>query len=167
MDSMKLDYYNLRAEKARLGRRLKKPMPMVLAGLAVLLLLVGVAMLVLALPAGWLVLSLASIPFALRSWYEHDLRHLPTGKGDTIDAKLSGDILGQLPKNPSPYDLAVATGQVVGGQFMGVRLGLTPTMLQEMASREPGDMPGVWDPPIKRTRAYNRQRGCCRNNPKF
>jgi hypothetical protein len=51
--------------------------------------------------------------------YEYDLRNLPSPKTPkTIDDLISGDILGQLPKNPSPHDIATAVGRVQSGQFL-------------------------------------------------
>lgn len=144
MDSVKFDYHNVRSQKARFGRHLRKPVSTLLLVGTIGLLAIGILLLAASMSVGWFVLSLASIPFALRSWYEHELKHLPTGKGDSIDARLSGDLLGQLPRQPSPYDVAVATGRVVSGQFMGVRFGLSPTLLQEISSKEPARMNDVW-----------------------
>jgi ATP-dependent Clp protease ATP-binding subunit ClpC len=65
------------------------------------------------------------------------LHHLPTGKDNTATSRLSGDILGQLPNKPTPSDFATAAGRVASGQFMAVRFGLSPNLLQSVAKADP------------------------------
>jgi ATP-dependent Clp protease ATP-binding subunit ClpC len=141
---MTFDYHSLRAEKARIGWMLRKPTDMFLVVGAAALLAGGLALLSLGAAVGWLIVGLAALPYMLFVWYRHDLHHLPTGKSGSIDSVLSGDILGQLPKSPSPYDIAVATGRVSSGLFMAARFGISPNMLQEIASKDPAAMEAFW-----------------------
>lgn len=147
MDSMAhldYDYHLLRAQKARLLIRLGAGMVTMLAWLCGVMVVGGIGLLVIAQPVGWLVLGFAALPYMVVTWFYHDLRHLPTGKGDTVTDILSGDILGQLPTKPTPLDVANATGRTVSGQFMAIRFGITPTMLQSLASNDPATMQQFW-----------------------
>lgn len=141
---MTFDYHSMRAEKARIGWMLRKPTDMFLAVATAALVAGGLALLALGSSSGWLIAGFSAIPHMLFVWYRHDLHHLPTGKTDSIDSVLSGDILGQLPKNPSPYDVAVATGRVSSGLFMAARFGISPNLLQEIASKETAAMDAFW-----------------------
>ena len=126
---------------------------------AALLLLAGLALLVGGGTAvGWLVMSLASWPLMAHQWSKYELRHLPSGKTAGAHDILSGDILGQLPKNPSPYDVALAVGRVTSGQFMAVRLGLGSGLLQELASKEPQQ----FTPLVKTAREIQQAHGAAR-----
>ncbi len=131
-----LDYHGLRATKARIGVAMSRWVTLI-AVLGVLLSVGGLFLLVFGVASGWLVLSVAAVPYMCFQWYRQELRHVPTGKGEGVGAVLSGDILGQLSKNPTPLEIATAVGKVSSGQFMGVRLGLTPGLLQHLASSDP------------------------------
>ena len=130
------DYGSLRAQKARLGRRLSGATLVIVKLLFVVLLLGGVGLLMIDMPLGWLLIGFAAVPAVLAIWYEHDLKHLPTGKSNSISERISGDIMGQLPKKPTPADIALAVGRVSSGQFMGARFGITASLLQTIASSE-------------------------------
>lgn len=137
------DYHSLRAAKARLGWRLRPlTLPLLIAG--AVLVIGGIGLLALGISAGWFVAGLSVPFFMVRSWYEHDLKHLPSGKGENIHGVTSGDILGQLPQNPTPADMAAAVSKVVSGQFMAARFGLTSRLLQEIASTDAAAAPVVW-----------------------
>ena len=141
MEDVSLNYYSLRSQKARLGWLLRGPVGKSLLIVGLLLVAAGLTMLLTGLSFGWVLVGVSSIPLAVHSWNVNDLRHLTSGKGGGIDDVLSGDILGQLPKNPTPFDIATAVGRVSSGQFMGARFGLTPALLQQIASHEASDTP--------------------------
>jgi len=136
MERIEFNYFSLRAQKARLGWRLRGPMGNSLEIIALLLLMCGVGLLVIGIPLGWLVLGVSVVPQMFHEWYVQDLRHLPSAKGEAVDAVLSGDLLGQLTKHPTPYEIATAVGRVGSGQFMGARYGLTAALLQQIASQD-------------------------------
>lgn len=144
MESVKFDYLSERSQLARIGWKLRGPLGKSLPLIAAALFLIGAALLALRIPMGWVLVGLAVVPAMFHSWNVHHLRHLPTGKGEGIDAVLSTDILGQLPKNPTPYDIATAVGRVSSGLFMGARFGLTPSMLQQLASHDTAQLPEVF-----------------------
>ncbi|HTK39915.1 MAG TPA: AAA family ATPase [Patescibacteria group bacterium] len=143
-DSIEWNYHSVRAQKARVSVRLRGTPIRLLRVLAWMLLVFGVALLVLGVAFGWLVLTLAVLPWMVIKWYFGELHHLKSGPGNSVDSLLSGDILGQLPARPTPQDIASAVGSVVSGQFMGVRFGLTPSLLSHIASSEPSDTARVW-----------------------
>lgn len=131
-----IDYNHSRAAKARIGVKLRK-WSGALQIAALLFVLAGVGLLVLGVAAGWTLVALAVGPYMVYMWERYELRHIPSGKGQTVTDLMSGDILGQLPENPSPHDIATAVGNVASGRFMGVRLGMTPGFLQNLASQDP------------------------------
>ena len=145
MDSLELDYLSLRSQKARIGVWIRHGNRLTILTLcAVSLMIFGIAAVVFGLAFGWLLIGLAAVPYMFISWYNQELHHLPSAKHGGIDAILSGDILGQLGHKPTPADIATAIGRVSSGQFMGVRFGLSPTMLYELASKDPADTIKIW-----------------------
>ncbi|MBC7764161.1 ATP-dependent Clp protease ATP-binding subunit [Microbacteriaceae bacterium] len=134
MAEISIDYYALRAKKARIGHRITPRIMTALWVVAVLFVMGGIGLIYLKVPLGWVVLGLAALPYMLVMWRKHELHHLLTGKDNSATSRLSGDILGQLPKKPTPGDFAMAAGRVVSGQFMAARFGLTPNMLQSVAN---------------------------------
>jgi ATP-dependent Clp protease ATP-binding subunit ClpC len=134
MTDISIDYYAMRAQKARVGHMLNDRTTAMLWVAIALLIVGGTSLLFTGMTLGWVVMGLTSLPFMLVMWRKHELYHLPTGKDDTATSRLSGDILGQLPQKPTPADFSAAAGRVVSGQFMAARFGLTPNLLQSVAS---------------------------------
>jgi ATP-dependent Clp protease ATP-binding subunit ClpC len=145
MEPLIFDYNSGRAQKARFGHVIGGVWRRVLLLAAWLFVVAGVALLVIGEPVGWLLLSLAAAAMMVWQWYMHDLKHLPSAKSEhSVDAILSGDILGQLGKNPTPRDIATAVGKVQSGQFFGVRFGITARFLQDIASEDAAITPAIW-----------------------
>ena len=141
---MTFSHGSMRAHNARIGAALRGAPVTILAVVAGIMLVAGVALLVLNVAVGWAIIGFAALPFMVNRWYWHDLRHLPSGKGNDVADIASADILGLLPNNPTVKDIAVAVGQVLGGHFMSVRFGLTPNMLQSIASTDQKDTEAFW-----------------------
>lgn len=145
MEPLVFNYHSFRAQKARIGHAIQGVWLRLLAVIAVLLIISGVGLVIIGYAAGWILIGLAAIPAMLIEWYNNELRHLPSPKNPkSIDDMLSGDILGKLPKQPTPRDIATAIGTVQSGQFFGSRFGISARMLQEVSSEEVADMPAVW-----------------------
>lgn len=145
MAAVDFNHNSSRAQKARIGVFLNGIWLRLLPVIAFCCFVGGAALLVIGFPAGWLLIGIGILPLMVMAWYQHELRHLPSaGNPQTIDDILSGDILGQLPKNPTPYDIATAVGRVQSGQFFSVRFGISPRFLQEIASKEVSDTPTIW-----------------------
>lgn len=143
---MIFDYYALRSREARVGWWLRGVVGKSLLLIGWLLISIGAALLVVAgFAGGWICIGFASVPFMIHSWNTNHLRHIPAGQGTALHDILSADVLGQLPKEPTPYDMATAAGRVASGQFMGIRLGISPTVLQQLASKDKADTKGVFN----------------------
>jgi ATP-dependent Clp protease ATP-binding subunit ClpC len=82
----------------------------------------------------------------IRQWYQGELKVLASRQSaaPTLDDILAGDVLGALPKDPSPYDIATAVGLVGSGNFFNGRFGLSARLLQEISSKEASATPAVW-----------------------
>lgn len=145
MDAIEFNYGSARAKKARIGRIFSGVWERLLPIIALLAGLSGGALLFAAEPAGWLVVGLAAVPLMIFQWYEHGLKELPSPSSPrTIDDLLAADILGQLPQNPSPRDIATAVGRVQTGQFFAARFGISPQFLQDISSEDPSVTPVIW-----------------------
>lgn len=138
------DYNSLRAQKARLGWRISG-LVSTLFLLTITLIIAGATLVFVAgWSLGWLLVGLAAIPYMIKLWYDGDLRHLPSGKHDTVDSLMSGDVLGQLPKQPTPLDLARAVGRISSGYFMAARFGITGNVLEQLSSTRPEDTDAIY-----------------------
>lgn len=145
MESIELRYGSARAQKARIGHRIRGLWQRLLPVIVILMIIAGAGVLVLGQAIGWVLIGCSAVPFMFSQWYEHDLHHLASPKNPkTIDDIISADILGQLPKNPSPRDIATAVGRVSSGQFLSVRFGITASFLQNVASDDPSATAAVW-----------------------
>jgi ATP-dependent Clp protease ATP-binding subunit ClpC len=145
MESVEFNYASKRAVQARIGRRIHGIWQRLLPVIAVLLILSGAGVIILGISAGWILIGLSALPVMLGQWHTHHLAHIPSSKvAKTIDDILSADILGQLPKNPSPRDIATAVGNVSSGQFFGARFGVTSRFLQDIASEDASATSIVW-----------------------
>ncbi|MBI3889358.1 ATP-dependent Clp protease ATP-binding subunit [Candidatus Saccharibacteria bacterium] len=134
-----------RAVKARLGRKITKPIQMVLIGLTILGVLAGAFMLYEHSMAGWLVLGISAVPYIFYEWWKGDLQKVPVRTGDAIDDILASDILSQLPAQPTPKQIATAVGRVNGGMFFALRFGMTADFLLNVSSDDPAQSGAVWD----------------------
>lgn len=139
------NYMSNRAQQARIGHVLGGMWVRLLLAVGVLLGLAGIGFLAIGATIGWVVVGIAAIPFMIRIWYLRDLHELPVAKNATsIDDVLATDVLGQLPKRPTPHDVAVAVGNVASGQFFGARFGITPQVLVNLASTEAAHTRELW-----------------------
>lgn len=145
METVEFNYNSPRAQKARIGQRLQGTWRRLLAVFAVLCIIAGLGLLVIGQPIGWVILGIAAIPAMILEWHKNELMKLAVSKNPhTIDDILSSDILGVLPKTPTPRDIATAVGSVSSGQFFGSRFGISARTLQEIASEDVADMPAIW-----------------------
>ena len=122
---MEYNYTHPRAEKARIAAAFGGLWRMLLVVALVGLLLAGVAFVLAGHAIGWVLAGFSAAPMMLLAWYRGELRDVPAGPGDSVMDLLSSSIMGHLPRNPSPLDIAQATLNSTGGQFMAVRFGLT------------------------------------------
>lgn len=145
MESLEFRYNSPRAKKARIGRALGGIWSRLMPVFTILLLIGGVSLLIVGMTLGWVVVGAAAIPLMVQLWYKRELKTLPIAKNaKTIDDILAADVLGELPPDPTPHDIATAVGRVYGGQFFGVRFGITPKFLQQIASEERSATNDIW-----------------------
>ncbi len=143
-------YNSYRAEKARINVGLTKLIVTLLLASTIILLLAGVAFLIIGEAIGWALVGLSAVPAMIVEWKNGELSNLLPQKGSvSIDGLLEADILGILPHKPTPYDVATAVGRVYGGQFFAARFGIGIGFLQELASKEAGDLDSLWQEAVK------------------
>lgn len=139
------NYNSSRAQKARIGHLLGGVWYRLLEVAAFLLVASGVALLYAGVAIGWLVIGVAAVPFVIAKWYVYELKNLPAVKNPkTIDDMLAADVLGRLPKNPTPHDIATAVGSVPSGQFFSARFGIGARFLQDIASPDAAATATIW-----------------------
>jgi ATP-dependent Clp protease ATP-binding subunit ClpC len=149
MDAMGLTeefhYESQRATKARLAVRIHGLWYRLLIAKIIILLISGSILLVYSQSIGWLAIGLLALPAMLVMWYKGELMKIPPiRESKTLDDILASDILGKLPRSPSPKAIATAVGAVSSGQFFGARFGITSRFLQEISSDDPNASLVVW-----------------------
>lgn len=145
---VKFDFRNSRAVKARFNRKYGKLLHVLSFVFIVLLLLGGVGLLVIGQSTGWVVAVFAAWPAMAYVWQRNDLAKIQP-KGSDLTGVLAGDLLGQLPENASPRDIAGAVMQVPGGQFFYARFGISAQYLPELSSENPADSDTVWQEALR------------------
>ena len=145
MEPVGFNYDSSRAQKARFAQAISGTWARVLVVIALILILSGVTLIVVSEAIGWVIIGLGAIPIMLSEWYTHHLKELPVADNPRmIDDFLSVDVLGRLPKNPTPRQIAGAVGMVPGGMFFGVRYGLGAQFLQDISSEDAAVTAQVW-----------------------
>lgn len=140
-----LDYGSLRSQKARFAARFGKLWQVVAYLLAAMLVILGVLLLVKSNPMGWMIASLGGPLIMLAVWWQRDLQTMDIKQpASSMDDILAADVLGRLPRNPSPRQIAEVVGSVRAGQFMGVRLGISPNFLINISSEDSSQTTNVW-----------------------
>jgi len=145
MEDLAFHYKSTRADVARFGVLVHGTVAMLLPWLAALFIMCGVGIVIgLSMALGWLFIAIGVIPYIFFAFYKYHVKTLPSGKERSITALLAGDVLGHLPASPTPSDVARAVSLAPSGQFMAVRLGLTPSLLDSLASKDATTMPALW-----------------------
>ena len=140
-----LNYTSLRAQKARFAARFGSVWHMVVALLAAALFLAGLWVLLEHGTIGWVLIGLSGPLIMITVWWQGDLKQMAiSAKPQTLDDVMAADLLGQLPSQPTPKDIAEAVGRTRAGQFLAVRLGITPNFLSNIASEDRAMTDGVW-----------------------
>jgi ATP-dependent Clp protease ATP-binding subunit ClpC len=143
VEDLVVNYHSQRAAEARFGVQLRGFVAASLPWIVLLGALLGVGLLVLGVSIGWVLVGLAGIPLMVHAYYRHHLITLPPST-NSLTGMIAGDVLGRLPRKPSPSDIAKVVGEVPSGQFMAVRFGLTSGLLLSMASVDAGATAAVW-----------------------
>lgn len=101
-------------------------------------------------PAGWLAASFAGPAMALAIWGKQ-LRHIPPdAQSTTIDGLLESTVLGILPRNPSPQELAKIIRGTYGSIFLCNRFMFDGNILTEYTSANTADMEQIWQAVLRK-----------------
>lgn len=144
------NYDSLRAKKARFTTRFGDSWRVISYLLAITAVLGGSVLLIEDNSLGWLVASLAGPLVMISIWWRGDLKTMTISKpAQTMDDVLSADMLGRLPRYPTPKQIAEIIGGVRAGQFMAVRLGVSANFLTNIASDDPKETEALWQSAIE------------------
>ena len=151
MAVLEFHYHSVRATKSRLAAKLTKPTRILLGLTTAALLLAGLGLLYLELALGWAAIGLATMPITIIVWYKRELHQLEvTDTNSThMDELISSSVLGFLPNNPAPKDIAAAVSRVSSGQFLAARFGMSARFLQEIAADSHEHTDEVWQNALK------------------
>lgn len=145
MEDLKFEYYSRRSIAARFGVHISDVAVSMMKWSTWLLILLGtVIVFVAGWSMGWAVMGVAVIPFMISQYVAHYVRDLPPKMTVAVTDRIEGSVLGHLPARPTPADVASAVGRVSSGQFMGARLGISPSLLSTMASADASATPALW-----------------------
>lgn len=140
-----LDTHSLRFIKARFRHYAGGVILRILTIATLLLAVAGVVTLFFGDALGWLLIGVATVPAMLVEWWNGELKTLaPSKNPKNLTDVLDGEVLGQLPAQASPAQIAEVVGRVFSGQFFGVRFGVTPRVLQDIAGTEGVTSEAIW-----------------------
>lgn len=147
MQGKTFQYDSPRAQRARLARHwAHADVHWLLVGCSVAILAAGVAVVVVLHGAlGWLVAGLSAPFYMAAVWSKQLMTIPPVASGGRIDDIMAADVLGILPRECTPQNLASLLGHAHGGQFVFARLGLGMDFVTQLSSRNAADMQKVWD----------------------
>ena len=146
----KFNYDSLRSQKARFSVRFGNAWHVVVIAIGIMIVVLGVWMLIEHGSVGWLMLGLSGPMVMLSIWWEKDLKTAEINKNpQTIDDVMAADVLGKLPRRPTPTDIAEAITGTRAGQFLALRLGLTPNFLHNISVDNPDQTEQVWKAAIE------------------
>ena len=146
---------SLRARKARLARRLGKHFYAIYMGGAVLWAAIAIAIYFLSVSESWkrapYFIGFVSLAwFMLALWYRDDLTKLPVS-GQTLDERLSGDILGNTTqKQPlTPQAVWGTLAKQWQAIFFCNHLLLPPDVIKDNLSTNEADMAAAWSEALR------------------
>ncbi len=94
---------------------------------------------------GWFIMTLSAWPLMPVVWNAWWLADLPTAQNaKTVDGLLDGILLGALPPNPSPQQIAELSMMTKGGMFFAARFGLGPNFISRLSSQNAADTAKLW-----------------------
>lgn len=138
-----------RAQRARWGRALA-PWVTLFYVLAIVFLVCGSLLVLLGLAIGWVLLGLSAAPAMLAVWHGRELRQVaPVSNGSRLDDRLDAEILGLLPAQPSPQDLARVLAITRGGNFFAARFGVGGGFLEHLVSSDRRDTGPIFTEALK------------------
>ncbi|HSX31663.1 MAG TPA: AAA family ATPase [Candidatus Saccharimonadales bacterium] len=140
-------YNSARARKAREAHKFgHADVYAILITVSMLLIFGGITIVwLLHLPLGWVVAGFCG-PFLMAAGWSRSLRDIPPSKTPQgVHDLLDADLLGLLPEDPTPKQLAEIVSQLHGGKFFGARFGLGTEFLTSLTSGATADTAKVWE----------------------
>ena len=145
----RLEFNSLRARKARFNVQHGKILWLICILMILVLSFSGGALLIFSQSFGWIISAFAAWPIMILIWKKHDLDELSANKKSReLSDVLAGDILGNLPNNPNPRDIAQAISKTNGGKFFFARFGVPAQYLPDLVSDNSADSEIVWNEAI-------------------
>lgn len=145
-----LKLYNpnsLRAQQARWTVAISPLLRRLLRWCGIICLLGGLMIVLSGMAIGWLAASLGLVMIMLYQWWRWHLYRLPVLERDnpSVDDLLSSSVLGRLPKQVTPRQIAEVLTKTSSGTFLLVRFGLGPRFLQELAVDDLAATEQIWN----------------------
>lgn len=143
----KFNYRSRRAQEARATVGITPLLRKLLRWAGLVNVISGAAIVLVGLPVGWLPIGLGLVMTMVYQWWRWRLYRLPIirNQDNSVDALLSSSVLGRLPRNPSPRQIANILAETSSGMFLLVRFGISPRFLQELSSENAADTEKIWD----------------------
>lgn len=132
----KFNYDSLRAKEAR-ARKILNSWAMKLLYLALIVggLTIWVeGVFIMKQSWGWLGLAITILFIMLAVWVHNEVAKVPAGKGGDINDLLSANVMALMKRDITPQILAKELYKTRSGAFLGLRYGLTPQLLEMMAT---------------------------------
>ena len=144
------NYHSLRAQKARFSVKFGNTWHVFTVILSGVLVLLGIWSIIEHGAVGWLLTGVSGPFIMLAIWWQKDLKTAEISKNpQTIDDVMAADVLGRMPVSPTPKDIVAAISVSRAGQFLAVRLGVTPNFLNNIASADAMQTADIWRSAIK------------------
>ena len=144
------NYHSLRTQKARFSVKFGNTWHVFTVILSGVLVLLGIWSIIEHGAIGWLLTGVSGPFIMLAIWWQKDLKTAEISKNpQTIDDVMAADVLGRMPVSPTPKDIVAAIAVSRAGQFLAVRLGVTPNFLNNIASADAMQTADIWRSAIK------------------
>lgn len=88
----------------------------------------------------WLLWGAAIALLVINTYITKELLKPPLGPSDSLDDKLSRNVLTLLSRNPTPQEIAKIAHKTNSGHFLAVRYAITPRFLEIVAEDVPEDI---------------------------
>ena len=152
----KFNYASTRAKYARLGHALNTPVIFIFLWILIIMsFVVGVMLLIQNNQLGWLLFVPTTISIMLLIVIKMLLIKVPLGKTNNINDILSSNTLSLMDNNPTPKKLASVLCKTRSGQFLAMRFGIIPKLVEYMANDLSDDMTPVFENARKIAREIN------------
>ena len=135
-------YDSMRARESRVGKIFDSWFIRVLLKVTIVALVVlgGCLMFIMHSSSAWLLWGIAIAMLAMDIYITRELLDPPLGPSDSLDDKLSRNVLTLLSRNPTPKEIAKIAHKTNSGNFLAVRYAITPRFLEIVAEGVPEDI---------------------------